>query len=207
MSKLKKNYYFQSFLELVKYPRREADLLKEIVQKYDSINIKEELKKMHKIEHEADMANHDVVLKLIREFITPIEREDIIAICQKIDNITDAIEDVLLRFYMYNVKVLRPDIIGFVETIIKSCEALERAFTEFPNFKRSVKLKDYIVEINYYEEKADHLYTNAVRKLFVETKDPIELIIWEEIYLRLENCFDACEETADVIEAVIMKNI
>ncbi|MCK9536299.1 MAG: DUF47 family protein [Bacilli bacterium] len=207
MSKLKNNYYFISFSELVKYSLREAELLNEIIINYNNINLKAEIAKMHEIEHQADTANHAVVFKLIREFITPIEREDIIAICQKIDNVTDAIEDVLLRFYMYNIKSLRSDLTDFVKVVIASCKALERAFEEFPNFKKSNRLKEYIVEINNLEEKADRLYTNAVRKLFVETKDPIELIVWEEVYLRFENCCDACEEVADAIESVIMKNI
>ena len=139
MSKLKNNYYFISFSELVKYSLREAELLNEIIINYENINLKEEISKMHEIEHQADTATHAVVFKLIKEFITPIEREDIIAICQKIDNVTDAIEDVLLRFYMYNIKSLRSDLIDFVKVVIDSCKALERAFDEFPNFKKSNK--------------------------------------------------------------------
>jgi len=207
MSKLKRNFYFISFLDLVEYPLKEAELLKEIIINYHNIDIEEEIKKMHEIEHQADMVNHEVVLKLTKEFITPIEREDIIAICQSIDNVTDAIEDVLLRFYMYNVKELRDDLLAFINIIIKSCQALDNAFEEFPNFRKSTKLKEYIVQVNYYEEKGDRLYTEAVRRLFAETKDPITLMVWEEIYYRLENCCDACEEVVTAIEGVIMKNI
>jgi len=207
MAKLNKNFYFTSFSELAKYPLREAELLHNIIVNFEKIDIKESLVKMHDIEHQADTANHAVIFKLIKEFITPIEREDIIAICQKIDNVTDAIEDVLLRLYMYNVKCLRPDLSEFINVIIDCCKAIELAFQEFPNFKKSDKLKEYIVEINNLEEIADRLYTDSVRRLFAETKDPIQLIIWEEIYYRFENCCDACEDVADAIESVIMKNI
>ncbi|HPZ27013.1 MAG: DUF47 family protein [Bacilli bacterium] len=207
MSKLKKNYYFVSFSELAKYSLREAELLNEIIIDYDNRDIKEELNNMHEIEHQADTANHTVIFKLIREFITPIEREDIIAICQTIDNVTDAIEDVLLCFYMYNVKKLRPELVEFSRIVIDSCKALVKAFDEFHDFKKSTKLRDYIVEVNNLEEKADRLYTEAVRKLYVDTVDPIELIIWDKVLLQFENCCDACEDVADVIESVIMKNI
>lgn len=207
MSKLKKNFYFVSFSELAKYALRAAELLNEIILNYDLRNIKEELEKMHEIEHQADTANHAVVFKLIKEFIPPIEREDIIAICQKIDNVTDAIEDVLLRCYMYNVKKLRPDLLDFTKIVIASAQAMVLAFEEFHDFKKSSKLREYIVEVNNLEEKADRLYTDAVRKLYVETKDPIELVVWDEIYFRFENCCDAIEDVADAIESVIMKNI
>ncbi|HHZ17780.1 MAG TPA: DUF47 family protein [Acholeplasmataceae bacterium] len=207
MSKLKKNFYFVSFSELAKYALRAAELLNEIILNYDLRNIKEELEKMHEIEHQADTANHAVVFKLIKEFIPPIEREDIIAICQKIDNVTDAIEDVLLRCYMYNVKKLRPDLLDFSKIVIASAQAMVLAFEEFHDFKKSSKLREYIVEVNNLEEKADRLYTDAVRKLYVETKDPIELVVWDEIYFRFENCCDAIEDVADAIESVIMKNI
>ena len=207
MSKLKKNFYFVSFSELAKYALRAAELLNEIILNYDLRNIKEELEKMNEIEHQADTANHAVVFKLIKEFIPPIEREDIIAICQKIDNVTDAIEDVLLRCYMYNVKKLRPDLLDFSKIVIASAQAMVLAFEEFHDFKKSSKLREYIVEVNNLEEKADRLYTDAVRKLYVETKDPIELVVWDEIYFRFENCCDAIEDVADAIESVIMKNI
>ena len=207
MSKLKKNFYFVSFSELAKYALRAAELLNEIILNYDLRNIKEGLEKMHEIEHQADTANHAVVFKLIKEFIPPIEREDIIAICQKIDNVTDAIEDVLLRCYMYNVKKLRPDLLDFSKIVIASAQAMVLAFEEFHDFKKSSKLREYIVEVNNLEEKADRLYTDAVRKLYVETKDPIELVVWDEIYFRFENCCDAIEDVADAIESVIMKNI
>lgn len=207
MSKLKKNFYFVSFSELAKYALRAAELLNEIILNYDLRNIKEELEKMHEIEHQADTANHAVVFKLIKEFIPPIEREDIIAICQKIDNVTDAIEDILLRCYMYNVKKLRPDLLDFSKIVIASAQAMVLAFEEFHDFKKSSKLREYIVEVNNLEEKADRLYTDAVRKLYVETKDPIELVVWDEIYFRFENCCDAIEDVADAIESVIMKNI
>lgn len=207
MSKLRNNYYFIAFGELAQYCTKEACLLHEIITGFNANHLKQEIGKMHKIEHEADNAAHDIVLRLIREFITPIEREDIIAICQKIDNVTDAIEDVVLRFYMYNVQELRPDLVDFALLLIETCKAMEEALKEFPNFRKSLKLNERIIEVNNHEEKADVLYTEAVRKLFEQTKDPVSLTVWEEIYLRLENCFDACEDVANAIEAVIMKNI
>jgi len=207
MSKLKRNYYFLSFADLVKYTIREAELLNEIILNYDNIDLEVEIKKMHDIEHMADTATHGIVIKLAKEFITPIEREDIISICQKIDNVTDAIEDVLLRFYMYNIKKLRPNLSKFSLLLIDACRALEIALEEFPNFKKSTQLQKCIVEVNNIEEKADALYTSAVRELFIETNNPIELTVWEEIYLRFENCFDACENVVNAMESVIMKNI
>lgn len=206
MAKKQDNFYFLGFIRLVNYSNQAAKLLRDIIYKYDGKHLNILKNKMHEIEHTADKEKHDIIEKLVKEFITPIEREDIIAITQEIDDVTDAVEDVLLKLYMYNVQELRSDLKEFVDVIVKSCEGVQTAVNEFYNFKRSTDIQKAIIEVNRLEEVGDRIYTEAVRKLFVEEKDPIQLLIWEDIYNRFETCCDACENVVDYMETVIMKN-
>ena len=147
-----------------------------------------------------------MMAELMRAFITPIEREDIILLSQNIDEVTDCIEDVLLRVYINNVNLINPETVRFTKLIIRCCEAMHQLMQKFPDFKRDTGLHDLIVKINALEEEGDRLFISSMRKLHTESTDPIEIIAWREIYIYLEKCVDACEHVADVIESVVMKN-
>ncbi|MGD9887101.1 MAG: DUF47 domain-containing protein [Bacilli bacterium] len=206
MARFQENYYFTSFIKLVQFSVEAATFLKDILQNFDRRTLMADVQAMHKIEHSADLVQHEVMQKLAKEFITPIEREDIIAICQKIDDVTDAIEDVLFRLYMYNIQKLRSDYTEFNDVIIEGCKALKLAIMEFPNFKKSRSIEPHIIEVNRLEEVGDKIYIDAVRRLFIEEENPVELVVWEEIYHRFEKCSDSIEDVAGAIETVIMKN-
>jgi predicted phosphate transport protein (TIGR00153 family) len=206
MANKQTNYYFSAFVGLVKFATEEAEYLQRVTAQYDLSKLDVETKKMHQIEHAADIEKHKVIEKLVKEFITPIEREDIISITQKIDDVTDFIEDVMLKLYMFNVQELRDEFKDFTKVILDCTKGLETVAREFYNFKRSTTIKDAIIEVNRLEEVCDKIYIDAVHRLFAESKDPVHLMIWEDIFLSLEKCCDACEEVADTIESVIMKN-
>ena len=96
---------------------------------------------MHRIEHEADVAKHEMLEKLLKEFITVIDREDILELASVIDDVTDSLEDVLLRMYMYNVTSLREDALQFASIIIQCCKEMKIMMQEFSNFRKSKKIK------------------------------------------------------------------
>ncbi|HIT89005.1 MAG TPA: DUF47 family protein [Candidatus Merdenecus merdavium] len=206
MEKKKEYNYFDGFVELSNYSLQSAKMLHDIVTNYTNVEIPEKIVEMHNIEHAADIAKHDMMNRLMKEFLPPIEREDIISLAQKIDNVTDAIEDVLIRLDIYNVQSIRSETAKFTELIVRCCESMDQALKEFKNFKKSTTLQTKIIEMNRLEEDGDELYTNAVRFLYQTSKDPIELMVWTEIIQRLEKCCDACEDVADDIETVVMKN-
>ena len=205
MSK-KDNYYFDTFVELVDYSCKAANLLDQVITNYDAEQIKIKMEEMHAIEHSADMVRHKMIEKLLKEFITPIDREDIMAMADAIDSLTDSIEDVLMRMYMYNIVEVTDYAQKMAGIIKKCCSLLKQAFVELPNFRKSKELHELIVEINRLEEEGDALYVNGVKDLYQNCKDPIELMVWTEIYNRLEKCCDKCEHVADDIENIVMKN-
>lgn len=206
MARLKGNEYYEGFIQGVAFSCDAAQMLYDTLKDFDPDKIEQNLTDIHEIEHNADTAKHELMNKLIREFIAPIEREDIFALCQNIDDVTDFIEDVFMHIYINNVKEIKQDAIDFVEIILECCKCLKDLMTEFPNFKRSSHLMTKIIEINNLEEQGDKLYIKAMRKLHLESTDPIEIIVWRELYDYFEKCADACEDVSELVESIVMKN-
>ena len=142
----------------------------------------------------------------MRAFITPIEREDIMSISQYLDDITDKIEDVVLRLYMCNVSSIRQEAVRFAKLVIRCCEMVKLSMEEFSNFKKSKELRQTLIEINRLEDEGDRLYMDSMRTLHSTSKDPVEIIVWRDVFKYLEDCVDACEHISDVVETVILKN-
>lgn len=203
----KKDYdYFEKFVELVDYSCKCAEILHDTLANFNAGTLDKKVPELHKIEHSGDLAKHEMMEHLAKEFIAPIEREDIVRLSQEIDDITDAIEDVLIKTYMFNVTSIKPEVLEFTKLIKKCCDTLKVAVQEFHNYKKSSTLKEKLIEVSNLEEEGDRLYFKTVRNLYVNSKDPLEILVWTEIYDLLEKCCDACEETVDVIESVVMKN-
>ncbi len=208
MARKKDFDYFDSFIKLSEYSYNAAKLLDETLRNFNKETLQKNMVTMHDIEHTADLEGHAITKKLAREFITPIEREDILLLIHKIDDITDCIEDVLLHMYMYNVRVIKEDALKFSKLILDSCEELIGAFKEFKSYKKSKEIHNIIIKVNKLEEEGDNLYTEIVRKLHLSSDlDAIEIVTWTIAYNRFEKCSDACEEAVNVIESVIMKNM
>ena len=206
MAKKSDNYYFENFIQCVECGCQAAMMLEENLANFDVNRLSENLDELHKIEHDADKKKHEMMGVLVKAFITPIEREDIILLSQCIDEVTDQIEDVLIRIYINNVHTIRPEALQFTKVIIRCCKVLKEIMEEFANFKKSKTLHGLIIEINALEEEGDRLFIDSMRRLHTEVTDPLEILAWREIYNFLEKCCDACEHVADAVESVIMKN-
>ena len=206
MAQKNKYDYFDTFVRLVGYACDAAALLDDTFRSFDAVYLSARLEQMHQIEHSADEVRHEMIAKLTKEFITPIEREDILTLANAADDVVDTIEDVLMRIYMYNITTLESEALAFSQIIIACCEALKSAMTEFTHFRKSDKLHGLIVEVNRLEEKGDALYTRAMHSLFSSQKDALHVYGWSQVYDQLEMCSDACEEVSNVMENVIMKN-
>lgn len=206
MKKKRDNDYFEMFVKMVEYACASSELLHETLTNFDPNTLSDKIVQMHEFEHAADMQNHDVRNRLVKEFMPPIEREDIISLVQEIDDVTDSIEDVLLRIYMFHIDTIREEALAFSEVIVTCCSALKIALENFHNFKKTSPIQENIIEINRLEEEGDKLYTDAIRNLYSNSKDPVEIIAWTQTFDRLEKCCDACEHVSNIIETIIMKN-
>ncbi len=204
----KKGYnYYEAFQKMVSYTCEASEMLRSIIDNYKADALSRQIVEMHKIEHTADLEKHDMMENLLKEFLPPIEREDIIQLAEQIDSATDCIEEIVMRLYMYNIATIRDEAYEFVRIISSCANTMKQIMDEFPNFRRSKSMHKYIVEINDMEEEGDRLYTAAMRRLYIESADPVEIMVWTQVFQCLEDCCDACEDVADIVESIIMKNI
>ncbi|MEG2213103.1 MAG: DUF47 family protein, partial [Clostridiales bacterium] len=141
-----------------------------------------------------------------RAFITPIERDDIIQLSQNIDNVTDSIEDILIHIYINHITVIPPEAIEFSEVVIRCCQATRNMMEEFRHFKKSKRLRELVIEINRIEETGDAMFIRLLHDLQLQSKDPLYIIAWREIYNYFEKCCDACEDVADIVESIAITN-
>ena len=206
--KSKKIDYFDAFERQSKLALEEARLLVDLIKGYSSVEDAHAiLPKAHEIENAGDSIGHDVFTSLARDFITPIEREDVISLTTSLDDILDYIEDVMQRLYAYDVSKLHEKAGEFAGIICRACETLVDAMADFRNFKKSKKFKALVIEINDCEEEADRLFMDIVRDLHTNHRDdPLYVIAWSELFARMERCTDACEHVADTMHSVILKN-
>ena len=198
--------YFAFFCEMIDCACQASTALNNMFSDYQPKNLRQEADVIHEIEHAADLKKHDMMSQLLREFLPPIDREDIVNISHALDEIVDLIEEVVLCLYMNDIQKCRPDVQPMVALIVKQCEELQKLMAEFENYKKSDKLLQSIIVINTLEEEGDRLYLEAMRNLKLTCSDPFEMIAWRDIYSSLEDCSDACEKVADAVEEVVMKN-
>lgn len=198
--------YFKEFEQISHIAVRAAKKLKEVLSNYKAEDLPSQLLEMHKIEHEADELKHEMMKHLYRDFLPPIERTDIIELSHTLDDMVDSIEDVLLRFDMFQIQTPNENILAFTDLILQMTEAVAHVMSDFENFKKSKSLMNNIIEVNNLEEKGDALYMSSVKALFIAKGDPLVVYGNNIILSKLEKVCDSCETAANCVEGVILKN-
>lgn len=206
MKKKEEYNYFNEFVNNSKYIVESAKILKETLENYSQEKLEENIIKVHKLENEADQALHKMRNYLIKDFLPPIDREDIVLMGHRLDDIEDYIDEILINFNILNISSVREDAIEFTELLIECANSVKDALENFENFKKVEVVKEKAIAINVLEEKADKLFEKAMKKLYKEETNPVEIIKWTTIYNCMENTTDACEKIADCLEDVVMKN-
>ena len=199
-------FYFDNFAQTAALSQKAALYLVECLKNYDADKITSMLDEMHSIEHSADKKKHEMNAALVKAFVTPVDREDLDMLSQKLDDVIDELEEILQKFYIYDIRTIRPDAIEFAEKLVTACELISSAMTEFKSFKKSKKISSLIIELNNVEEECDRLYLTSMRALTSDTTDVLENVSWRKIYDCFESCADACEHVSECIGSVIMKN-
>ena len=199
-------FYFDNFAQTAALSKKAALYLVECLKNYDADKITSMLDEMHSIEHSADKKKHEMNAALVKAFVTPVDREDLDMLSQKLDDVIDELEEILQKFYIYDIRTIRSDAIEFAEKLVTACELISSAMTEFKSFKKSKKISSLIIELNNVEEECDRLYLTSMRALTSDTADVLENVSWRKIYDCFESCADACEHVSECIGSVIMKN-
>ena len=199
-------FYFENFSACATLAKSAANYLVECLENYDADKIEEMLAKMHTFEHNADIKKHEMNETLAKAFVTPVDREDLDMLSQQLDNVCDTIEEILQKFYIYNIKEMNPAAIEFAKNLVKSCEMLVQIMDEFENFKKSKNMRSLIIACNDVEEDCDKLYLATMHNLTKNSTDVLTTMSWYKIFDCLEACADACEHVSECVGSIIMKN-
>ena len=199
-------FYFENFSACATLAKDAANYLVECLDNYDADKIEEMLKKMHTFEHNADIKKHEMNETLAKAFVTPVDREDLDMLSQQLDNVSDTIEEILQKFYIYNIKTMESAAIDFAKNLVKSCEMLVQIMDEFENFKKSKTMRSLIIACNDVEEECDKLYLATMHNLTRSSTDVLTTMSWYKIFDCFEACADACEHVSECVGSIIMKN-
>ena len=203
---MKEQYnYFNEFIKDANYIIEAARILDNTLSNFDNKELDENIKKIHQIENEADMLLHTMLNKLIKDFLPPLDREDIGVIIRTLDDIIDYIDELIKDFSIFNITSVREDSLIFTKLLIKAGEYILEMFEELKNSKKKNILKSRFVDISKIEDQGDLEYEKSIKKLYKEEQNAVEIIKWTNIYKKLEDALDSCEHISDCMEDVVMK--
>ncbi len=154
-------------------------------------------------EHEGDRITHELVDLLNRTFVTPFDRDDIYRLASAVDDVCDHVDEAADNLALYGVKQVPDAARAQADVILRSAIKLDEAVARLDGFKDS---KQQLIELRALEDEGDRLVRDAVAGLFRSGQDPISIIRWKDIHEQLEAAVDACENAADVLEAILVKN-
>ena len=163
-------------------------------------------RKIHDLEHEGDTLSHEITDMLNRTFITPIDREDIFALANQIDDVLDLLNAMAGRMKLYKLDPGDEYFSQFIDIIDQAAVALSNAVKHMHDTKRTRRVLDHCIEINRLENLGDSIREKAIGHLFETEKNPLMVIKWKEMYEVAEGTLDKCEHVAKVIESILVKH-
>ena len=193
--------FFDLFVEDAANVLGAARLLEAFLRTYDVIERR--AGEIRDAEHRGDEISHDIGHRLENTFVTPFDREEIHGLISALDDVLDYIEEVADTFVLYRIDAPTPVAVEQASIVVRQCEQLHEALSHLRGFKN---LDKYWIEVHRLENEGDRIVRNAIANLFEKEKDPIELIKWKEIYTLLETTIDKCEDVANIIERIVVKN-
>ena len=193
--------FFDDFVALAEQIQKGAALLEEMLAPDRPIWDKAD--EIKEVEHKCDFITHEIIQRLHRTFVTPLDREDIHTLARILDDVMDAIDASAAIVRLYQIDRVRPDARELARLVAVSSEQVVIAMKAL---ERRNGVAEPAVEINRLENEADRAHQNAVRRLFEEEQNPVTIIKWKEILDFLEAATDRCEDVANVLEGVVVKH-
>jgi predicted phosphate transport protein (TIGR00153 family) len=199
----KEKDFFEFFDKVTANISQAATMLVAIMEHFT--NLDNWAKEVHELEENGDMLTHDIIKRLNKTFITPIDREDIHALASTLDDIIDGIWGTAERLAVFKLKESTKEAVSMSKGLLITVELVQKAMKKLIE-KNYAQMQEYCIEINKMENKLDREFRDALGRLFDEVKDPILVIKWKEIYEHLEDASDKCEDVADILESIAIKN-
>ncbi len=193
--------YFELFEEAGRNVHRAAQLLDQLLANFpDSKELAEEIRSC---EHEGDRITHDIIHRLNQTFVTPIDREDILALASALDDIVDYTEEVADYLGLYKIEAPMEQSIQLARVLKDACAQISEAIPRLRGFR---DISHYTVEVNSLENEGDRITREAVASLFDGATDPMVVVRWKDLFERLEAAIDATEHAANILETIVIKN-
>jgi uncharacterized protein len=193
--------FFDDFVAMAEQIRVGATMLEEMLAPDKPIWDKAD--QIKEVEHKCDFLTHEIIQRLHRTFVTPLDREDIHDLARSLDDVMDAIDASAAVVRLYSIERVRPDARELVRIIKASTDEMVKALKAL---ERRDGVAEPAVEINRLENEADRVHYAAVRRLFEEERDPIVIMKWKEILDFLEDATDRCEDVANAVEGIVVKH-
>jgi uncharacterized protein len=193
--------FFDDFVAMAEQIQKGAAILVDMLAPVQPIWDKAD--EIKEVEHKCDFLTHEIIQRLHRTFVTPLDREDIHSLARSLDDVMDAIDASAAIVRLYGIDRVRPDARELARIILLSTEEVVKAMKAL---ERRKGVAEPAVEINRLENEADRAHQSAVRRLFEEERDPIAIMKWKEILDFLEEATDRCEDVANVLEGVVVKH-
>jgi len=183
-----------------------STILVEAVNTKSDSNREDLFRQIDKLENKGDELTHQIYLELGKNFITPFDREDIHSLATAIDDVADYIQGAANRMSLYRIDDYNEHIRKLSELVLQGGNELEKAVRELKDLRNVRAIADSCIRINSVENQADYVFDRAVADLFLYETDAIRLIKYKEIYAALETATDMCEDAANVMESILVKN-
>jgi len=195
--------FFEMFDSVGKNLVKASNLLVQLFENFD--NRVELVKEISDLEHENDLLTHEIFKKLNQTFLTPIDREDIHALASRMDDFLDFMWGAAHRSQIFKIKESTEAAAALAKTLVLAAELVYKALS-FLRSKKYSYILDHCIEIHSLENQTDTIFREALGKMFDEIKDPITIIKWKEVYENLEGAADRCEDVANTLETIVVKN-
>jgi predicted phosphate transport protein (TIGR00153 family) len=195
--------FYDLFEELASKIEEGGKLFIDILNNYK--HSQPQIAKLKEIEHEADSITHNTYERMHRTLLTPLDREDIRALLNKMDSVLDMIEDSAAGMYFFGVKEPREELHALAKILVQAITKIKDIVYALRDKKKSKMILAACVDINTLENEGDYIMRSSVARLFEGEKDAIELIKWKEILERIEDAIDLCEDVSNIVEGIILK--
>ncbi len=183
-----------------------AKAFQELVEKWDNIDAR--VQDIHDLEHKGDEITHRIMANLHSTFFTPLDREDIAALAQSMDDVVDFIQAATEAMHLYAVEAPTSSALELANVIVHAAMEIAQAMPNLRHRNTLRLLHNHCVEINRLENEADRIHRKVLGELFTDKAcmDIIDIIKWREIYEHMESATDRCEDVANVLEGVALKH-
>jgi uncharacterized protein len=193
--------FYDLFTELAKRLTASADHLHEMFQTPSQLASK--VTTIKGLEHEADNLTHDIIDRIDRTFVTPFDREDIHELASELDDVIDLIDGAARRAQIFRIQATRPPAVVLSEVLARAAKTVEEGVRDMKNAKHVYAVSE---KLKVLEEEGDAVYHDAMGKLFGEGSDAIEVIKWKDLYDKVEDALDRCEDVGNVLQSIALKN-